>query len=115
MPMFTGFSQSRDKFHDKIYLLRLPFFLYYIHFTKKVNIFFNFRVIFLPFLSLIIRRKVNTLGMQEIINTLKGISSILTAMGESNKGGLVWAEWGLELINTELIRCIEALERQIEK
>lgn len=55
------------------------------------------------------------MGMQEIINTLKGISSILTAMGESKVGGLVWGEWGLELINTELIQCIEALERQIEK
>jgi hypothetical protein len=59
--------------------------------------------------------EVRKMGMQEIINTLKGISSILTAIGESNKGGLVWCEWGLELINTELIRCIESLECQIEK
>ncbi len=52
------------------------------------------------------------MDQEKIISTLKGISSILAALSEVRVNGIIWSNWGLQLLNKELIECINALEEQ---
>ena len=48
--------------------------------------------------------------MEKIANSLKGIASILSAMGEVPKGSMIWSEWAMHLLYKELSEDIEKLE-----
>lgn len=48
--------------------------------------------------------------IEEIIHSLKGISSILDTMSNVEQDGSRWNEWALQLLNKELNECIKNLE-----
>lgn len=48
--------------------------------------------------------------LEQIIQILKGISSLLAAMSQAPENVIVWSNWGVVLLNLELRKCIEALE-----
>lgn len=50
---------------------------------------------------------------EQIITTLKGISGILAALSETHMTEIIWGEFGLPLLNRELMKCIRALEANI--
>lgn len=47
---------------------------------------------------------------EKILNSLKGISSILTTMSEVPNGGIQWNDFALLLLNKELQECIAKME-----
>jgi hypothetical protein len=49
---------------------------------------------------------------EQVINKLKGISSILSNMSESAPGSIQWNEHALILLNDELTECIDVLEQE---
>lgn len=55
----------------------------------------------------------NELEVEKVSNRLKGVASILSAVGEV-QGGMVWQEWGMSLLADELEDCINKLDDMLD-
>lgn len=52
--------------------------------------------------------------VEKISNRLKGVASILSAIGET-KGDMMWQEWGMSLLADELEDCISKLDDMLDE
>ena len=48
--------------------------------------------------------------IEKIANSLKGVASVLSTMGEVPEGSMIWNEWALYLLYKELDEDIKKLE-----
>lgn len=48
--------------------------------------------------------------IEKIINSLKGVASVLSTMSEVPNGSMIWNEWALHLLYKELDENIKKLE-----
>lgn len=48
--------------------------------------------------------------IEKIINSLKGVASVLSTMSEVPDGSMIWNEWALHLLYKELDENIKKLE-----
>ena len=48
--------------------------------------------------------------IEKIANSLKGVASVLSTMGEVPEGSIIWNEWALYLLYKELDEDIRKLE-----
>lgn len=48
--------------------------------------------------------------IEKIVNSLKGVASVLSTMSEVPEGSMIWNEWALYLLYKELDEDIRKLE-----
>lgn len=51
--------------------------------------------------------------LEKIVNSLKGVASVLSTMSEIPEGSMIWNEWALHLLYKELNEDINKLEAVI--
>ena len=48
--------------------------------------------------------------IEKVVNSLKGVASVLSTMSEVPEGSMIWNEWALHMLYKELEENIKKLE-----